>query len=582
MNQDDTSFMNDQAGNEESPVLLCDACGLPPSSEGLLKSCTRCRQARYHNRTCQKNHYPQHKAFCLQHAQAQSQNGTKINKGVNKETSCLFKCEARGDRGRCMVASQSLERGIRVSLSDPFVPGLLEPTERSRRCCYCFSLVPPHFLPSSTTKNKPLHMHCGPTCRKKDLFYEWEEQVCQRAIACGASGPPSLSILFATRIIRHLCRTNNDSSKISELTSNVDKLSKEEAGEFHEMAQICLQMFHLVPCQDVMGMGRDDVSEDVAFEIIAQISNNSFAVQGGVDGEAVGAALYPSVSMANHSCRANAVQTFFCREKMLPQIAITTYRPIQKDEELTISYIETGAPTAMRNKQLWKQYKFRCLCEKCVDIDLDDQIIGVRCLKGACSGIGKRARQRGHGPRNEQEQNICKCSLCDNTSFGESLNKRQDALDRSDALEAAKGMDFGKRLDEWRNIVKLLKTCCTRESWYICVAAEKFVETALDATDIMSSVDQDDADRRRVCSQALDMLVDTVSPALLATASSENDLAVLGFELRRARLELFLMADPVPALKRLARVESEYQLYYPPDAEIMQSIHALRRPFMRS
>ena len=51
--------------SSQSQAAQCDACGLPPRDPNKpLLLCARCKSAHYHDATCQKNHYPIHKAEC--------------------------------------------------------------------------------------------------------------------------------------------------------------------------------------------------------------------------------------------------------------------------------------------------------------------------------------------------------------------------------------------------------------------------------------------------------------------------------------------------------------------------------------
>ncbi|AQK63624.1 Histone-lysine N-methyltransferase ASHR1 [Zea mays] len=105
----------------------------------------------------------------------------------------------------------------------------------------------------------------------------------------------------------------------------------------------------------------------------------------------LGTGLYPVISIINHSCVPNAVLIFDGRTAY-----VRALQPINKDEEVSISYIETATVTKKRNNDL-KQYFFTCTCPRCVKgFDEDALLEGFRCKNQACDGFllpnsGKKA-----------------------------------------------------------------------------------------------------------------------------------------------------------------------------------------------
>ncbi|XP_051868970.1 histone-lysine N-methyltransferase SMYD3 isoform X2 [Pristis pectinata] len=73
-----------------------------------------------------------------------------------------------------------------------------------------------------------------------------------------------------------------------------------------------------------------------------------------------GIGLYPSMSLLNHSCDPNCVMVF--EGKLLRLRAV---QQIQRNEELTVSYIDVMATSQERRRQTEKQYCFTCDCQHC-------------------------------------------------------------------------------------------------------------------------------------------------------------------------------------------------------------------------
>ncbi|KAF2099382.1 hypothetical protein NA57DRAFT_74883 [Rhizodiscina lignyota] len=74
----------------------------------------------------------------------------------------------------------------------------------------------------------------------------------------------------------------------------------------------------------------------------------------------LGLVLDPLAARANHSCDPNAVVVMDG-----PELSFRTLKPIGKDEEIFISYIDVTNPFARRQDELKERYFFNCKCSKC-------------------------------------------------------------------------------------------------------------------------------------------------------------------------------------------------------------------------
>jgi hypothetical protein len=74
----------------------------------------------------------------------------------------------------------------------------------------------------------------------------------------------------------------------------------------------------------------------------------------------LGIVLDPTLGSINHSCDPNA---FIMMDGA--EISIRTLRPIQRDEEIYISYIDTTNPYHRRQSELKARWFFDCRCTKC-------------------------------------------------------------------------------------------------------------------------------------------------------------------------------------------------------------------------
>ncbi|KAF6020400.1 Bzd [Bugula neritina] len=97
-------------------------------------------------------------------------------------------------------------------------------------------------------------------------------------------------------------------------------------------------------------------------------------------GNEVGAALYLSPSVLNHSCSPNAAHV--CDKTT---IYVRALKDIDTSEEpIFINYIDPMQPLATRQHELWENYYFHCHCYKCVDINQEGLLEATVCPK--CEG----------------------------------------------------------------------------------------------------------------------------------------------------------------------------------------------------
>lgn len=81
-------------------------------------------------------------------------------------------------------------------------------------------------------------------------------------------------------------------------------------------------------------------------------------------GDGSGRAVFPTFSMINHNCVANAKHTVYLTNK---RIAVQAQVSIKKGEEILISYITFTPGTLFRRMKLKKFWFFDCNCDRCSD-----------------------------------------------------------------------------------------------------------------------------------------------------------------------------------------------------------------------
>ncbi|PVH84318.1 SET domain-containing protein [Cadophora sp. DSE1049] len=96
-----------------------------------------------------------------------------------------------------------------------------------------------------------------------------------------------------------------------------------------------------------------------AMRWLCVLSTNAFRITL-PDNTPVGLCLSPTLARANHSCTPNAFIVFDSRN-----VSLRALRPIKKDEEIFISYIDPTEDLAQRQSTLKQRYFFTCKCTRC-------------------------------------------------------------------------------------------------------------------------------------------------------------------------------------------------------------------------
>ncbi|KAK7202317.1 SET domain containing protein [Novymonas esmeraldas] len=109
----------------------------------------------------------------------------------------------------------------------------------------------------------------------------------------------------------------------------------------------------------------DGAAAMAAFEATAHpIGSGGGMAPGELSRSSRGQGIYGVGCLFNHSCDPNViVQYSSANDETLSVVAL---RDVAVGEELTISYIDTSLPVAVRQQQLQEHYLFECGCSRCV------------------------------------------------------------------------------------------------------------------------------------------------------------------------------------------------------------------------
>ncbi|KAI2787533.1 hypothetical protein POX_f07902 [Penicillium oxalicum] len=192
--------------------------------------------------------------------------------------------------------------------------------------------------------------YCDRTCQLKDwkfahsleckIFQNLKPQILPN------NGRALLRIIL--RAWKNKC-TTQEMDLFTNLETHIQEISESQAQ---------LDRMNLLS-KAVKSYSETNISQEVIMGYAARLDLNSFNLTTAMY-DRIGLYLHPFAALINHSCDYNATVGFDGEELFVKAI-----RPIKKDEQIFISYIDTTTPYAVRRKELSERYYFDCQCTKC-------------------------------------------------------------------------------------------------------------------------------------------------------------------------------------------------------------------------
>ena len=590
---------------DAASVAVCDACGLPPDPSKKLVRCGRCKSAWYHNAECQRKAYPSHKKRCRKVKAAPpaatstssssseaAATTTITTTATSNSTTCtvgMFTMARRPNRGRCMIANRNLSKGTRImsgvdnnnqackdSSFQPLVAPVLMASAQGTRCAYCFGRLSrnanggsvPCMLNGPPPQMRPLfHRFCSTRCMQRCEGRSQEEEMAafqfvhrqnqqqedDHSSKVATIGPTAL-LLF--RLICHMVETANHGDCLSNLESHIDALNCKNDDDDDEMhfikttAMVAKGLFmcsRLASAVHVQNTGlASQILDNVHLQsTVSKIVTNAFTICDG-EGSSLGFGLYPSAAVVNHSCEPNLVQTFQYggAETKPPSLLLTTCRSVADRDELCIAYTDITAPAQRRRETLLKSYKFTCRCSRC---------------ESAADGVDEGV--------SAEAQNLV------DEAF--SIVEKRNHFTADTSITSTGATQSMPTLEEFQTSYRSIKECCGKSSYYVQEAGEALVQSLLDQVGEAESEGQ----QRELGSQALSIL-EELEKNKDDRCAMHSPLPSLIRRYKIAKLQLFLVHDPRPALMMLQDVHSELLVYFPSDHEIMLDLESTMRSGM--
>jgi hypothetical protein len=360
---------------------------------------------------------------------------------------------------------------------------------------------------------------------------------------------------------------------------NNDTLDVEDQDNYHARGVIAVAM-GMLQCSDLSLSSQYRPSMEYLIDMVHRIKVNGFSIFYEKDFETCGVGLYSTPSFMNHSCRANALQTFVFRLASPPYLCLTAFRDIAQNQEICISYTDTSCPSHLRRQRLEKEYHFLCTCEACdnnSDLQNDSKTMGIRCLncrKNKSSSVIRA--DRGMAP----SRPVYKCSECNSTDF-ESTFRQLRAFEKEVSDDRLFSSVNNSSKDLLHTYQKLQKLCYTN-SWYVQEAGDRLLQEYLHMLPMLVG---DPAQEQQTAWAALklgeELLLGNNSAQSSSSSSSSTVMPVAQTKIEFlstssflrvqhlrhmvAKLRLFLVPDPRQSIQELQEVLSSLQPYFTKD-----------------
>lgn len=281
-------------------------------------------------------------------------------------------------KGRALVTTKRFSPGDLIIYQEPYASCPNRASSTSV-CDGCFSLN--NLRKCSACK---VAWYCGNKCQKSEWKLHQEECKALSALPVDRKKKltPTIRLMMRLLLKKKLQDENvipttmmDNSSLVDDLVSHMSELSEEQLVLYAQMANLVKLV---LPSLDV---NIKEITEN-----FSKLACNAHTI---CDSElqSLGTGLYPAISMINHSCIPNSVLVFEGRVAFVRAV-----QPIEKDTEVSISYIETAASTEIRQNDLKKQYFFTCICPCCnkspyEQLKENAVLEGYRCKYIKCKGF---------------------------------------------------------------------------------------------------------------------------------------------------------------------------------------------------
>ena len=394
-----------------------------------------------------------------------------------------------------------------------------------------------------------MHLHCSDGCRRIDEFWQSEALGIKKLPA-----HPSPTVLLSSRIIRKMSSSSEVRRAFDELCWDSERLMDHERKSFEAISRQTYAFLQAMGCTSAASEAQQMLKSGLTlwFRFLSRISLNGFTICSS-DQTILGIGIFPSASMINHSCRPNAVPSFWLRESSPPTLKLTTCKAVKSGEEISISYCDVSPPTQSRRQVLADSYKFLCKCPLCRDSGRNRNVLGLK--------------------RTGREVDALVEAQCELDTAIKSISLSVEKLDKLEQLSMSTLSEYQDAQDEVERVYFSCRTC----PYVASRCSGLYSALGSDMLHLCSN----EREQVQICRKALKMMSETQSASKLCLdyAGSLTWLIRIGTE---AKYRLFVNPVDCDALSMLRNAKASLEKYFPPDDEMIVSLHQSLQSYLRS
>ncbi|KAF2808553.1 SET domain-containing protein [Mytilinidion resinicola] len=265
--------------------------------------------------------------------------------------------------GNGLFADKAIPAGeLILSISRPLV-GVVEAARLSDTCANCFKWTAessigsrPNVEPNGVKACTGCRTvgYCSKECQKAGWkrHHKYECEIMASTVSKG--NMPTAARATMQFLIRRAKGLINDETweSVLRLESHIEEM-RAAGGEKWLEVQLVAQgawAFSMTQAEFTLGF---------TTEVFGRVLTNSITLVTPTY-DPVGICIDPLAAVANQSCDPNAVVVMDG-----PVLSFRSLRPIKKDEEIFISYVDGTNPFARRQQELKQRWHFTCKCTKC-------------------------------------------------------------------------------------------------------------------------------------------------------------------------------------------------------------------------
>ncbi|KAE8158750.1 hypothetical protein BDV40DRAFT_303877 [Aspergillus tamarii] len=194
-------------------------------------------------------------------------------------------------------------------------------------------------------------MQSGKECQRKDWKFAHAHE-CAIFKNLNPRILPSNARALLRMIVRtgHKKYTTEELDLFSQLETHITEIRDQSPEQWERIA---------LSSKAVKAYSGTDLKEETISAFGAKLELNSFNFTN-ILSDRIGLYLHPYAALINHSCNYNAAVGFDS-----DTLYIKATRPIQKGEQIFISYVDATNPVKLRRSELRERYYFDCQCAKC-------------------------------------------------------------------------------------------------------------------------------------------------------------------------------------------------------------------------